>query len=60
MHTVNFATRTQNNSSTPTDNTFVDSTSLNSFSTSPIINGLMDHGLFITINNIAATPDLIP
>jgi len=38
-HTVNFATETQNGSSTSANNIFVDITRLRS-STSPIINGL--------------------
>jgi exonuclease III len=42
-HTVNFATRIQNNSSTAIGNIFVDSIRLNSSSVSPIINGLSDH-----------------
>jgi hypothetical protein len=39
-HTVNFATRTQNDSSTAIDNIFVDITRFSSYTTSPIINGL--------------------
>jgi exonuclease III len=52
-HTVIFATRIQNNSSTAIDNIFVDSIRLNSSSTSPIINGLTDHDAqLLTVNNI--------
>jgi hypothetical protein len=58
--TVNFTTRTQNNSSTAID-IFVDNTRLNSSLTSHIINGLLDSdGQFITIINIATTAILIP
>jgi hypothetical protein len=54
LHTLNFATTIQNNSSTATDNISVDSTRLNSSSTSLIINSLSDHdSQFITTNNIA-------
>jgi hypothetical protein len=42
-HTVNFATRIQNDSSTANYNMFVDSTRFSSSSTSSIINGLSDH-----------------
>jgi hypothetical protein len=42
-HTVNFATRAQNESSTAIDNIFVDNSRLQSSSTSPLINGLSDH-----------------
>jgi hypothetical protein len=60
-HTVNFATRIQNNSSTAIDNIFVDSIRWNSSSTSPIINGLSDHDAqLLTINNIVAEVNLIP
>jgi hypothetical protein len=53
-HTVHFATRTQNDSSTPTGSIFVDITRLSSSSTYPIINGLSDHDAhFLTVNNIA-------
>jgi hypothetical protein len=40
IHIVNFATRTQNGSSTSVDNIFVDNTGFSTSSTSPIINGL--------------------
>jgi hypothetical protein len=42
-HTVNFATRTQNESSTAIDNIFVDNSRLQSSTTFPLINGLSDH-----------------
>jgi endonuclease/exonuclease/phosphatase family metal-dependent hydrolase len=52
LHTVNFATRTQNESSTATDNIFVDNSRLQSSSTSPLIKGLSDHDAqLLTINN---------
>jgi exonuclease III len=52
-HTVNFATRIQNYSSTVIDNIFKDSIRLSSSCTSPIVNGLSDHDAqFLTINNI--------
>jgi hypothetical protein len=55
IHTVNFATRIQNDSSTATDNIFVDSIRFSSSSTSPIINGLSDHDAQnLMINNIDA------
>jgi hypothetical protein len=60
-HTVNFATRIQNDSSTAIDNIFVDSITLSSSSTSPIIYGLSDHDAqLLTINNIASAVNLIP
>jgi exonuclease III len=50
-HTVNFATRIQNDSNTAIDNIFVDNSRLKSPSTSPLINGLSDHDAqFLTIN----------
>jgi hypothetical protein len=53
LHTVNFATRTQNESSTVIDNIFVDNSRLQSSSTSPLINGLSAHDAqLLTINNI--------
>ena len=53
MHTVNFATRIQYNSSTVTDNIFVDNNRINFSSVSPIINGLSDHDAqILTITNI--------
>jgi len=55
-HTVNFATRIQNDSSTANDNIFVDNSKLKSFSTSPLIKDLLNHNAqFLTINNIHAT-----
>jgi exonuclease III len=42
-HTVNFATRVQNSSSTGIDNIFKYSARLSTFYTSPIVNGLSDH-----------------
>jgi hypothetical protein len=42
-HTVNFATRTQNDSRTAIGNIFMDITRLSSSSTCLIINGLSDH-----------------
>jgi hypothetical protein len=60
IHTVNFATRIQNDSSTTIDNIFVDSIGFSSSSTSPIINGLSDHDAqYLMINNIAAASNLI-
>jgi endonuclease/exonuclease/phosphatase family metal-dependent hydrolase len=43
FHTVDFATRIQNKSSTAIDNIFVDNSRLGSTLISPIINGLSDH-----------------
>jgi hypothetical protein len=42
-HTVNFATRIQNRSSTTSDNIFVDNSRLGSSITTPLINGLSGH-----------------
>ena len=54
-HTVNFATRIQNESSTAIDNIFVDNNILGSTITLPLINGLSDHDAqLLTINNIHA------
>jgi hypothetical protein len=54
IHTVNFASRIQNDSSTAIDNIFVDVTRLSSSSTSSIINGLSDHDAqFLMMNNLA-------
>jgi len=59
-HTVHFATRTQNDSSTAINNIFVDITRLSSSSTCPIINGLSDHaGQFLTVNNIAPATNIV-
>jgi hypothetical protein len=50
-HTVNFATRSQNDSSTVINNIFVNITRLSSPSTCPIINGPSDHDAqFLTVN----------
>jgi hypothetical protein len=58
--TVNFATRTQNSSSTTTD-IFIDSPRLGSFRTSPIVNSLSDHDAqFLTVHNITTKKNLIP
>jgi hypothetical protein len=55
IHTVNFATRIQNDLRIATDNIFVDSIRFSSSSTSPIINGLSDHDAqYLMINNTAA------
>jgi hypothetical protein len=43
FHTVNFATRVQNNSSTAIDNIFVDNNRIHLSSVSPIVNGLLKH-----------------
>jgi hypothetical protein len=60
-HTINFATRVQNSSSTAIDNIFIDSTRLSSSCTSPIVNGLSDHDAkFLTISNIATEVNLTP
>jgi hypothetical protein len=54
-HTVNFATRIQNRSSTAIDNIFVDNSRLGSSITTPLINVLSDHDAqLLTINNIYA------
>jgi hypothetical protein len=58
IHTVNFATRIQNDSRTANDNIFVDSIRFSSSSTSPIINGLSDHEAQYL--NIATAGNLIP
>ena len=52
-HTINFATRIQNNSSTATHNIFVDKSRINLSSISTIINGLSDHDAqILTIKNM--------
>ena len=52
-HTINFATRIQNNSSTVIDNIFVDKSTINLSSISTIINGLSDHDAqILTIQNM--------
>jgi hypothetical protein len=59
-HTINCATRIQNDSRTATDNMFVDSTRFSSSSTSSIINGLSDHDdQHLVINNTAEADNLI-
>jgi hypothetical protein len=61
LHTVYFATRIQNNSSTAIENIFVDNSGLKTSYTSPLINGLADHDAqFVTINNIYAATNKIP
>jgi hypothetical protein len=58
-HTVNFATRIQNDSSTAIDNIFVDSIRFSPSSTSPIICGVSDHDAqYLMINNIVAAGNL--
>jgi hypothetical protein len=60
-HTVDFATRIQNKSSTAIDNIFVDNSTLNSSYISPLINCLSDHDAqFLTISNIYAARNKIP
>ncbi|PNF25679.1 hypothetical protein B7P43_G16270, partial [Cryptotermes secundus] len=60
IHTVNFATRIQNDSSTSIDNIFVDVTRFSSSSTSPIINGLSDHDAqFLVMDNLAVAGNFI-
>jgi hypothetical protein len=59
-HTVNFATRIQNDSSTAIDNIFVDSIRFISSSTSPIINGLSEHDTqYLMTDNTTAASNLI-
>jgi len=61
LHTANFATRIQNNSSTAIDNIFVDNSRLNLSSISPKINGLSDHSAqILKIKNIFATINTFP
>jgi hypothetical protein len=43
LHTVNFATRLQNNTNMVSDNIFVDDSKRTLSSISPIINGLSNH-----------------
>jgi hypothetical protein len=54
-HKVNFATRFQNNSSTTTDNIFVDNSIINLSTISPVTNCLSDHNaqIFKTKNTYA-------
>jgi ABC-type uncharacterized transport system ATPase subunit len=52
IHTVNFATRVKNSSSTAMDN-ILDSARLSSSCTSPMVNGLSHHDAqFLTVNII--------
>jgi hypothetical protein len=60
-HTVYFATRIQNDSSTATDNIVVTSVRFSSSFTSLIVNGLSDHDAQShVINNTAAEGNIIP
>jgi len=53
LHMVTFGTRIQNNSSTAIDNIFVDNSTTNLSSISPLIKGLWEHdGEILTIKNI--------
>jgi hypothetical protein len=59
-HTINFATKTQNDSNFANDNIFVNNLKLSSSFTFSIISGLLDHdGQFITIKTVLAT-DTVP
>jgi exonuclease III len=59
-HTVNVATRTQNDSSTAINNIFVDSTRLSSSSTCPITNGLSDNDAqFLTLHNTVPATNIV-
>jgi len=61
LHTVNFATRIQNKSSTDIDNIFVDDSRINLSSLSPIVNGLSKHNAqILKIKNIYATINKFP
>ena len=60
-HTVNSATRIQNNPSTAIDNIFVDKSRINLSSMSLLTNGLSDHDAqILTIKNIYATINRFP
>jgi len=60
-HTVTFGTRIQNNSSTASDNIFVNNSRINLYSISPIINGLWDHAAqILQVKNIHATINKFP
>jgi len=60
-HTVNFATRIQNNSRTAIDKIFVDNSRINLSSTFPIINALSNHDAkILTIKNKYATINKFP
>jgi len=55
-HTVNSATRIQNNPSTAIDNIFVDKSRISLSSMSLLTNGLSDHDAqILTIKNLYAT-----
>jgi hypothetical protein len=59
-HTVDFATRIQNKSSTAIYNIFVDNSRLVSSITTPLITGLSDHDAqLLTINNIYAATNKV-
>jgi hypothetical protein len=59
-HTVTFATRTQNNSSTAVSNIFVDITKLSLCYICSIINGLSDHDAqFLTFNIIVPATNIV-
>jgi hypothetical protein len=61
LHTVNFATRIQNNACTAIDNIFVDDSRINWSSLSPIVNGLSKHNAqVLKIKNINATINKFP
>jgi hypothetical protein len=60
IHTANFATRIQNDSSTAINNIFVDITRFSSSSTSSIINDLSDHDAqYLMMNNLAVAGKFI-
>ena len=49
---INFLTRVQNNSATAIDNIFIDVFQFESYTVTPIINGMSDHGAqLLTISN---------
>jgi hypothetical protein len=61
LHTVNFATRIQNNSNSAIDNLLVDNSRISLSSVFSIINGLLDHNAYIlTIKNMYATMNKFP
>jgi hypothetical protein len=56
QHTINFAIKIQNNSSTAIDNLFVDNSRINLSSVSPIISDQSEHDTqILTIKNVYAT-----
>jgi hypothetical protein len=60
LHTLDFATRIQNKSSTAIDTVLVDNSRLRSPITSPLINGLSDHDAqLLTITNIYAATNKV-